>query len=130
MLITRSIHKQILLSLILIVLSFNITMAQQPDEIRITGNFRNVPLSDFLQTLEKSYGVKVFYKLSWVDDYVINSNFNDNTLDRALNSIFIDHELTYEIFQDNSVIVFPRRMDTRATLDDNGQILDVIKQRP
>jgi len=67
--------KQILLLLILIVASIGITLAQQPDEIRISGNFRNVPLIDFLQTLEKNYGVKVFYKLSWVDDYVINSNF-------------------------------------------------------
>jgi len=116
-------QKFILLTIALILFSVGIVQAQKSDEIRISGNFRNVPLESFLQTLQKDYGLHVFYRVAWVDEYVINVSFDNNPLDRALNSIFNDHDLTYELFQDNTIIVFPRRLDTRASLDEEGQIL-------
>ena len=115
--------KTFLFASILIIITGNLAKAQKVDGIKITGNFRNVPLIDFLNTLEKNYGIKVYYRTAWVDEYSVNASFNDNLLTRALNSIFYDHDLTYEIFQDNAIIVFPRRMDTRTTLDDYGQML-------
>lgn len=123
MLKTSSGHKIILLIFILITLLIGAANAQSLDEIRITGNFRNVPLENFLQTLEKDYGIKVYYRKAWVTEYTINITFDDNPLDRALNSIFNNHDLTYENFQDNAIIVFPRRLDTRASLDNEGQTL-------
>ncbi len=111
------------LVLLLIVLSTGFGRAQKVEEVRITGNFRNVSLESFLQTIEKDYGIHVYYRIAWVDDYVVNSNFNDNPLIRSLNSIFNDHDLMYEVFQDNAIIVYPRRLDTRAALDENGQML-------
>ncbi len=96
---------------------------QNIQEIKISGNFRNVPLSVFFDTLEVKYGIKAYYKLGWVNKYNINTSFDDNPLLRALNSIFTTHELTYEVFQDNSIIVYPRRLDTRQSLEDVNQIL-------
>ncbi len=97
--------------------------SQNINEIQISGNFRAIPLSSFFNTLEKQYGVKVYYKQSWVDRYTINTSFSNNPLPRALNSIFAGHELTYEIFQDNSIIVFPRRLDTRTNYEGVDQAL-------
>lgn len=97
--------------------------AQTVNDIRISGNFQNVPLESFLQTLNREYGVQVFYKKSWVAPYTVNTSFSNNPLERALNSIFIDHELTYEIFQNKAIIVFPRRLDTRATFDETGGLM-------
>ncbi|WP_167615165.1 carboxypeptidase-like regulatory domain-containing protein [Maribellus sediminis] len=97
--------------------------AQKLEAIKISGNFRNVPLESFLQTLEKDYGVQVFYKKSWVAPYTINTTFNENPLLRALNSIFLTHDLTFEVFQNNAILVYPRRMDTRTTFDASGGIL-------
>ncbi len=107
-------------------LSILITLSgytQNIEEIRISGNFQNVPLTTFFQTLENQYGIKVYFKSAWVDQYQINTSFDNNPLSRALNSIFLDHELTYEIFQDNIVIVFPRRLDTRTNLEGVDQTL-------
>ena len=97
--------------------------AQNIEEIRISGNFRNVPLTSFFDTLEEDFDVKVYYKRGWVEQYSLNTSFNDNPLPRALNSIFAGHELTYEVFQGNSIVVFPRRLDTKTDLDDTNQTL-------
>ncbi|MCG6186051.1 carboxypeptidase-like regulatory domain-containing protein [Maribellus maritimus] len=97
--------------------------AQSIDEIQISGNFQDVPLSSFFDALEEQYGVQVYYKRAWVDKYSVNISFNNNPLSRALNSIFVSHELTYEVFQDNSIVVFPRRLDTRSNLEGVNQTL-------
>lgn len=97
--------------------------AQELDEIKITGNFRNVPLISFFDTLKARYDVTAYYKRHWVENYFITTSFTENPLDRALNSIFTNHELTYEIFQDNSIIVFPRRLDTRSNFQEINQTL-------
>ncbi len=96
---------------------------QDLQEIKISGNFRNVPLSSFFGTLEKQYGVKVYYKMAWVEQYVLNTSFNDIPLLGALNSILVAHELTYEVFQGNSIIVFPGSLDTRSENKDVNQTL-------
>ncbi|WP_340110766.1 carboxypeptidase-like regulatory domain-containing protein [Maribellus mangrovi] len=111
------------LCLILIFATVFPVQAQNLEELKISGNYRNVPLENFLQSLQNDYGIKVFYKKSWVEPYTINTTFNENPLPRALNSIFNAHDLNYEIFQNNSVLIFPRRMDTRTTLDEAGGIL-------
>ena len=97
--------------------------AQTLDEIRINGNFRNAPLVSFFDSLETRYHVKVYYKRAWVTPYNINTSFVDNPLGRALNSIFLNHDLTFEIFQDNSIVIFPRRLDTRSNFEDLDQTL-------
>ena len=99
------------------------SQSQNVEKIRISGNFRNVPLISFFDTLEINYGVKAYYKRAWVDKYNINTSFNNNPLVRSLNSIFTAHELTYEVFQDNSIVVYPRRLDTRQNLEDVNQVL-------
>ena len=123
MLKTRLITKPTILLLLVCFFCLKAIDAQTTDEVRITGNFRNVPMESFLQTLNREYGIQVFYKKQWVEPYTINTTFNNNPLERALNSIFIDHELTWEKFQDNTIIVFPRRLDTRATIDETGGLM-------
>jgi hypothetical protein len=98
--------------------------SQPLEYIRITDNFRNVPLASFFDNLEKEYGVKVFYKKSWIETYSLNISFTNNPLIRALNAIFLNHELTYNVFQDNIIVVFPRRLDTRTSYEDPEQTPD------
>lgn len=116
-------HKYILLCSIVIFLFTHSVYAQNLDEVKISGNFRDFPLRDFLQILERDYGVDIYYKESWVAPYNINTHFDENPLLRALNSIFLDHDLSYEVFQRNSIIIFPRRLDTRSLLDETGGII-------
>ena len=116
-------HIFLLLWSILILLFSIPAKAQNLDEIKISGSFRNVPLLSFLQTLENDYGVEIYYKESWVAPYTINTTFDDNPLLRALNSVFLNHDLSYEVFQQKALIIFPRRMDTRSSLDGASGII-------
>ena len=113
-------YKLLLLWFIFIFFGHHPLQAQNLDEIKISGNFQNAPMESFLQTLEYDYGIDIFYKRSWVTPYTVNATFNENPLLRALNSIFLNHELSYEVFQNKAILIFPRRLDIRASLDETG----------
>jgi len=108
--------------ILLCIIPWNV-LSQPIEEIKISGNFRNVPMVSFLKTLENQYGVKSFYKDSWIEPYTVNTNFSDTPLIKALNSVFTGHELNYEIFQDHALIIFPRNIDTRSKSEGIDQIL-------
>lgn len=99
--------------------------SQSVGETRISGTFKDVPMISFFKTLENQYGIKSFYEDAWLERYTVNTEFREIPLIKVLNSIFTGHELNFEIFQDNLVIVFPRRFDTRSRFDDSDQILVV-----
>ncbi|MDD4109183.1 MAG: TonB-dependent receptor, partial [Prolixibacteraceae bacterium] len=119
----QAIRKSTLLLAALICLVTVNVKSQPLDEIRITGNFQNVPLISFLETLKEEYGINIFYREAWVESYSLNTSFTNNPLLRALNTIFLNHELTYDIFQDNSILIYPRRLDTRANFEEFDQAI-------
>jgi len=120
---TRFRYKAYFLFLILLLVLSGMASAQKVDEITISGNFKNAPLIRFFEILQKDYGLNVYYKDAWIDQYTINATFDNNPLIRTLNSIFNEHDLTYEIFQGNTILIFPRRLDTRKNIDEAGQVL-------
>lgn len=97
--------------------------AQKINEIKITETFQNQPLSDFLTVLQNKYGLKVFYKESWVEPFSITRTFENTPLLQALNNVFYNHELNYSLFQDDGIIVFRKSMDVRSRFDEQSQIL-------
>ncbi len=97
--------------------------AQDIQEISLTGNYQNKPLKDFLDDLQSKHNLKVFYKEVWVAPYTISNRFENAPLVQALNNIFFDHDLTYELFQNNGIVVFRRIADTRSKYDDYSQRL-------
>ena len=97
--------------------------SQSIGEIKISGNFRNVPMATFFKTIESQYGVKSFYKDSWLEPYKINTSFDEIPLIKALNSIFTGHDLKYEFFQDHAIIIVPRVVDTRSKSEKSDQVL-------
>ncbi|HSM49431.1 MAG TPA: FecR domain-containing protein, partial [Draconibacterium sp.] len=100
-----------------------ISDAQKIGEIKITETFQNQPLKDFLNELQDKYGLKVFYKESWVEPFSITRTFENTPLLQALNNVFYNHELTYSLFQDDGIIVFRKSMDVRSKFDEQSQIL-------
>ena len=87
--------------------------AQNFEDIKLNETFQNQPLKDFLIVLQEKYGLKVFYKKSWIEPFQITKTFKDTPLLQALNNIFYEHELTYKLFQDDGIIVFRKSMDVR-----------------
>lgn len=59
------------------------------------------------------------------EPYTVNASFHEIPLIKAMNSIFANHELNYEIFQDYALIIFPRSVDTRSRSEGIDQIMIV-----
>ena len=121
----KSARLSCLILLLFYCLSYNYVQAQTVNEITIDEEYKNQPLTDFLVDLQTKYKVKVFYKEVWVTPYTINYRFENTPLVQALNNIFYNHDLTYELFQDDGIVVFRRIADTRSKYDNFSQILVV-----
>lgn len=98
-------------------------VAQKITEVEINKSFQNAPLREFFNYLSDEHGVKVFYKDVWIEPYTITKSFEQTPLVQALNNIFFDHELAYDIFQDDAIVVFIKILDTRSRFDDQSQVL-------
>ena len=101
----------------------SIVIAQKVDDIKLNESFQNQPLKDFLTLLHDKYGLKVFYKDSWVEPYTITKTLENTPLLQALNNVFYNHDLTYNIFQDDGIIIFRKELDTRSKYDEFNQVL-------
>lgn len=98
-------------------------MAQNIADLKINESFQNKPLKEFLTVLQEKYGVKVFYKENWIEPFTITKTFNNTPLVQALNNVFYAHELSYDFFQNDGIVVFRRIADTRSRYDDLSQVL-------
>ncbi|MCW8799304.1 MAG: carboxypeptidase-like regulatory domain-containing protein, partial [Desulfobacter sp.] len=98
-------------------------VAQNVEDIRLNEVYQERPLKDFLSTLHEKYGLSVFYKEHWIESYTITKTFQNTPLIQALNNIFLDHDLTFTIFQNNAIVIFPKVSDTRSRFVDNIQLL-------
>ncbi len=113
----------------IIVLAFLLAMlnvavcAQKVNEIQITESYTDKPLEEFLTVLKEKYGVKVFYKESWVEPFKISKTFKNTPLLQALNNLFLNHELTYKIYQEDAIIIFKKVMDVRSVFDRESQLM-------
>jgi len=88
--------------------------AQEIQEIKVTGSYKKVPVWEFFNSLEKSYGIRFFYKEEWIKSVEVTKTFNNVPLVQVLNQIFIDKELTFKFFQNKSVVLFPAGAANRA----------------
>ena len=115
--------RHIILITSLVTVLNSITVAQNVNEIKVNETFQNQPLKDFLTVLKEKYGLKVYYKESWVEPFTITKTFENTPLLQALNNVFYNHELTYKLFQDDGIIVFKKVMDVRSAFDEEAQMM-------
>ncbi|HYQ59018.1 MAG TPA: TonB-dependent receptor [Draconibacterium sp.] len=95
------------------------------EEIRITASYQNEPLQVFLQDLEANYDLRLYFRTAWIKDYTITNQFENTPLLQALNNVFYEHDLTYDFFQDDGIVIFQRSADTRSNFDNYSQTLVV-----
>jgi hypothetical protein len=97
--------------------------AQKVNEVLLTESFQNRPLKEFLTVLNEKYGLKVFYKDNWVEPFTITKTFENTPLLQALNNVFLQHELTFKVYQDDGIVIFKRAMDIRSVFDEESQFM-------
>ena len=120
----KTVYINRILSITVLFFLLNSTVvAQNISEIKINESFQNQPLKDFLVVLQDKYGLKVFYKDSWVEPFTISKTFQNIPLNQALNIVFDEHDLTFDFFQNDGIVVFRKISDTRARYDDLSQVL-------
>lgn len=100
-----------------------LAFSQDINDVQLTERFQDQPLKEFLEVLSQKYGIRVYYKESWVAPYFITKTFQNTPLLQALNMVFTDHDLTFTVFQDNGIVVFRKTMDTRSRFDIGSQLL-------
>ena len=108
-----------------IILFLNISIsAQNIQERIISGKFQKTSLQEFFHTIEKEYGIHFYYRTDWVKSYVVNQEFKEMPLIQVLNSLFDRQPITFSFFQNNSVVVFPKGIDGKNSVDsDSPQIM-------
>ncbi|NQU84198.1 MAG: TonB-dependent receptor, partial [Mariniphaga sp.] len=110
---------------ILLIFTFQST-AQDIEEIKITGQFNNRPVTEFIEFLETQHNLKIFYKKSWITDLEINQQFNNAPLYQALTRTFRGTNLNFDFFQDNAIIITPKSADSRLQDINNEELLTVL----
>ena len=112
--------------LLLVIVCFFAKKSQSQDiqELKVTGNYSKMPILDFFNSLEKSLGVKFFYKEEWIKSAEITKSFNNDPLVQVMNQILNGKQLTFKFFQNNSVFIYPLDADIReGSRIDNSQTM-------
>ncbi len=97
--------------------------SQENTAIKITDEFNNTPISEFMEILENEYGIKFFYKETWISTFNINETFSETPLNEVLEEIFPVHDLSFGIFQQKTVFIFPKSYDSRASKENTEHII-------
>jgi hypothetical protein len=97
--------------------------AQNIADIQLNENFQNAPFKEFVSVLQEKYEVQVYYKDEWLDTLTLSKNFINTPLIQALNNVFLESNLTFNFFQDNSIVILPRSSDTRSRFDVSSQVM-------
>ena len=94
--------------LILFFILEQISWAQQDDHVRVSGNFKKVPMISAFQNLESHYPVKFYFKKEWFARDTVEAVFEGSSLTDAARLLLNGKPYTYKIIQGNQVIILPR----------------------
>jgi hypothetical protein len=106
-------YKSIFL-IVVFLFSFQSGQSQDIRELKISGSFDKVPLQKLFGSLQKSYGIKFFYKAEWLKSSEYSGTFTNEPLIQVLNKAIEGKDLNFKIFQDNSIYLFPKSADKSA----------------
>jgi hypothetical protein len=102
--------KNILCLLTLFVIFLNKLDAQE--KYILTGDYNNLTFNEFALKAEKEYGVKFFYRQSWVSDIRLKNYPECKTLECLLDNLFKNTNLHY-LIEDSGNIVITRNFEIK-----------------
>nr|WP_299173593.1 carboxypeptidase-like regulatory domain-containing protein [uncultured Allomuricauda sp.] len=79
-------------------------MAQQGSE-KISLSFENKRMQDVLQEIEQISSFSFYYVESWLTQEPLSGDYNKQTIDEILTSLFRDTEINYYVLDDGKVIL-------------------------
>ena len=118
-------YKSIFL-IVAILLTLKQGYAQEIQELKISGSYQNASLQELFGSIEKSYGIRFFYKDEWIKSMVYSGSFTDEPLAQVMNRILEGKSLNFKFYQNNSVFLIPVNSDKPSELGTAETHLRVI----
>ncbi len=118
-------HWRILCFFFLLTFAYE-SSAQGIENLKISGQFTNQPLSEFIHSLETQHALKVFYQTSWIKHIVIDQRFDEVPLFQALTRTLRGSGLAFEFFQDDAVVLFPEERVPQVERISENEFLQII----
>lgn len=87
--------------------------AQSLDSVLITEQFDRETVEEVLLKLENRYQIPFYYKNSWLHPDTLSISFENQPLPEVLSQLLINTNLSFAIFNDNSIIIAPESLLTR-----------------
>lgn len=84
-------------------------------EISVTDDFSNIPAIDVVNILKDKYGLIFYYRQEWLNNININVNLKDQNTENALSTIFYNTDLTFELLDRKTVLLFRKTTDDEDT---------------
>ncbi len=84
--------------------------AQTLDNVLITEQVEKEIIEDVLLKLEKKYQIPLYYKKNWLPPDTITSSFDNQPLPEVLGQLLKNTDLSFTIFNDNSIIIAPESL--------------------
>lgn len=81
---------------------------QTVEEIRINGNYQNVPVLQFIKETADNHHIKFYYNPEWFTGLTINQTFTNLPLNKVLDRVFAETLYQYYIVQ-NAYIFLPKK---------------------
>jgi len=102
-----SLPKKILI-FFLLTLTNSLLCCQQPELLKISERFLQVPVISALNQLEDQYQVMFYYEEEWFRNDTLDVVLTNNTLDESVRTILTGKPYIYRIISDRNVIFLPK----------------------
>lgn len=114
--------------LLLALFPLKVILGQELPSIIYTGKEKQIPLTEFLQKIEKIYLIHFFYKPEWFDSFKVDIEATKQPINEILNQIMADKPYVYRVIQGNNVVFLPKEelaMLMGQMVDKTGDLRDI-----
>jgi hypothetical protein len=118
--------KKWLLSLLLSTTFSFSAYSQSAEDIRISGNYQNYYLTDFIIEVESNHPVRFFYQPEWIQGLQFSASFQEKPLSRALEEVLANSELTFQPYQERYFVLLQKNPAAIASRLGNGPDEDAL----
>lgn len=98
--------------------------AQTKENIYLTGEYKDVPLSQFFEDVTAEYGIRFFYASEWVDDIKITASFSSTPFDVALSKVLSQGNLSAIDYDNKTMLIINQKSGMIVT--DEGKELELV----
>ncbi len=82
--------------------------SQQPENIKVFSFNRELSFHEFTAQVGEYHNIKIYYKKEWMDSVSVPVSISGLSLDKAMDELLRETELTYFLYQDNKIVLLEK----------------------